>query len=84
MGADMVQAMRMIFLTLLLLTACNNFPQLEDTLDADARDAPYPRLTPVPAEPTPRADGDALYAARIAALQARAADIRRSDIAALQ
>ena len=76
--------MRMTFLTLLMLTACSGFPQLDDTLSDEARNAPYPKLTPVPSEPASNTDGDALFAARIAALQARADDIRQSDIAALQ
>ena len=76
--------MRMTFLTLVMLSGCSNFPQLDDTLSQEARNAPYPELTPVPSEPAPSTDGDALLAARIAALQARAEDIRRSDIAALQ
>lgn len=75
-----------INLTLMMLAvaACGDFPQLDDTLSDAARDAPFPTLSPVPQEPGLNDDADALLAARMVALQARADEIRQADIAALQ
>ncbi|MEO3415719.1 hypothetical protein AAFO92_13765 [Roseovarius sp. CAU 1744] len=30
-----------------VLSACNEFPALDDTVDSDARNAPYPELVPI-------------------------------------
>lgn len=69
---------------LICLAACAQFPALEGTISDAARDAPYPRLTPLPDMP-PSGDTDtAAIEARIAALQARATVLRETDIAALQ
>ncbi|WP_439156059.1 hypothetical protein [Yoonia sp.] len=69
---------------LICLTACTQFPVLEGTISDAARSAPYPRLTPLPALPPESDMDDAAIQARIAALQARAALLRETDIAALQ
>ena len=70
----------------LSLAGCSTFPQLDEALDPDLKDDPYPRL--VPAEslraqaPTPdltvedRADIDA----RVATLRARADTLRGAVI----
>ena len=77
--------MRLILLPL-LLSACATFPALDGTISDAARLAPYPRLTPLPdtMEPVPSGEMDAVMAARIAALNARAERLRRTEIAALQ
>jgi hypothetical protein len=68
--------MRLILILPLMLSACSDWPQLDDTLTPAAREAPFPALTPVPPAPTSRADESAALQARIAALQARAAMMR--------
>lgn len=67
------------------LSACTSFPALEGTISDAARNAPYPALTPLPADLAADAiASDDPLAARIAALQARADRLRAIDIAALQ
>lgn len=70
-----------------VLTACAQVPQLDGTIDAAARDAPFPTLTPIgpilaQAQATSQVSaadvGD--ISARIAALQSRAAILRRPVI----
>lgn len=80
----MVQCMRIALIFFVLLPACASFPQLEGTISAAARDAPYPPLTPVPIAPAAQGQDAADLQARAAALQARAAQIRQIDLAALQ
>ena len=77
--------MRLIILPL-LLSACASFPELEGTISDAARQAPYPRLAPLPdtADGTVDDGINADLTARIAALNARAERLRRIDIAALQ
>lgn len=77
--------MRIALPFLITLAACAPFPELDGTISESARNAPYPRLTPIP----PRDDGavtsaDAAMAARIAALNARAERLRETEIGALQ
>ncbi len=78
--------MRSTLPLLVCLCACTPFPQLDGTISDAARNAPYPELTPILAQPdignasTVEAD----MAARIAALQARAERLRQFDIGALQ
>ncbi|MBE0414501.1 hypothetical protein [Yoonia sp.] len=70
---------------LICLGACAQFPALDATISDAARNAPYPRLTPLPALPPEGAAPDhAVMQARIAALQDRADLLRETDIAALQ
>jgi hypothetical protein len=76
--------MRIFLFLPLFVSACATFPALEGTISDAARQAPYPRLTELPAPPALAADTDAALEARIAALQARAALIRQIDIGALQ
>lgn len=75
----------MRFLPILVcIGACAQFPALDGTISDAARNAPYPQLSPlsdVPAEPID--DGTGMQA-RIAALQARAQELRETDITALQ
>ena len=80
----MVRLMRLILPFLLMLSACATFPALEGTISDAARQAPYPKLTPLPPTPALRDEDEAALLARIDALQARAARIRQIDIAALQ
>ena len=80
----MVADMRLTLILTLLLSACATFPQLDSTITQEARDAPFPALTPVPIAPVATGDEQAALQARIAALQAKAARIRQIDIAALQ
>lgn len=75
--------MRMI-LALLLLVACTPFPDLSGTISDSARAAPYPVLAPVEVPPQATDDSGAEIDTRIAALRARADEIRQIDIAALQ
>ena len=76
--------MRIALFLCVALSACTTFPQLEGTISDAARNAPYPTLTPVPAAPPSSGVEDEALQARITALQARAARLRRIDIAALQ
>ncbi|MFT6945339.1 MAG: hypothetical protein ACJAUW_001921 [Yoonia sp.] len=76
--------MRVLPILLCLLSACATFPQLDGTISATVRNAPYPLLTPVPLAPQASGDVASDMQARVAALQARAATIRQIDIAALQ
>jgi hypothetical protein len=80
----MIQSMRVLPIILCLLSACATFPQLDGTISAAARNAPYPLLTPVPIAPQASGDVAADMQARVAALQTRAAAIRQIDFAALQ
>lgn len=81
----MVAIMRHLWpLPFLLISACATFPALEGTISDAARQAPYPTLTQLPPFPPVTASEDADLQARIAALQARAAELRQIDIAALQ
>ncbi|MFG5383284.1 hypothetical protein [Yoonia sp. R2-816] len=77
--------MRLIILPL-LLSACASFPELDGTISDTARQAPYPRLAPLPDTIDRAMDSnvETELAARIAALNARAERLRRIDIAALQ
>ena len=74
------------FVILIGLTGCATFPELDGTISDAARNAPYPRLTALPATETgPVPDTtEAAMAARVAALNARAERLRRTEIAALQ
>lgn len=74
-------------LTLLCLSACAEFPSLEDTITQADRDAPYPTLSSI--EPVLTQAQSATAAStqieadlrsRVAALQARAARLRALDI----
>lgn len=69
---------------LICLTACAQFPALEGSISDAARNAPYPRLTPLPVLPAESNADEAAMPSRIAALQARAAILRETDITALQ
>lgn len=69
---------------LICLSACAQFPALDDTISDTARDAPFPRLTQLPDLPAEGDANEAMMQARIAALQARATLLRQTDIAALQ
>lgn len=78
--------MRHLILALILtLPACASFPELDARLDADDRNAPWPALVPTSqliaaagAPEAPAASAD--LAARIAALDARAAALRGAVI----
>ena len=76
--------MRALPVLLLCLGACAQFPALDGTISDAARAAPYPQLTPIPDFDETPVQADPATDARIAALQARAAALRRTDIAALQ
>jgi len=74
-------------LALICLTACTDFPVLDDTLSDADRAAPFPELTniaPLLAQANrgtqASAQDDANMRARINALQARAARLRRLTI----
>lgn len=73
-------------LVLLCLTACADFPVLDDTITDADRAAPYPELVniaPILTQANSGASDTAAQnamAARVAALQARAARLRRLDI----
>ncbi|WP_400086796.1 hypothetical protein [Yoonia sp. R78084] len=71
-------------LPFLLIPACATFPALDGTISDAARQAPYPTLTQLPSLPPVSASEDADLQARIAALQARADQLRQIDIGALQ
>ncbi|SIT82885.1 hypothetical protein SAMN05421665_1558 [Yoonia rosea] len=71
-------------LPFLLIPACATFPALDGTVNDAARQAPYPTLTQLPSLPPVSGSENADLQARIAALQARAAQLRQIDIAALQ
>ncbi|KQI71074.1 hypothetical protein AN191_15270 [Loktanella sp. 5RATIMAR09] len=71
-------------LPFLLISACATFPALDGTISDAARQAPYPTLTQLPSLPPVSGSENADLQARIAALQARAAQLRQIDIAALQ
>jgi hypothetical protein len=75
--------MRIALLIPFVLSACATFPALDGTISDEARNAPYPALTPIPLEPAIGDDEDVLQE-RIAALQERAARIREIDKGALQ
>ena len=76
--------MRILLILFLILTACTRFPELEGTISDAAREAPYPTLTEIPVAPPVTGFEKEALQQRIAALQARAARIRRIDISALQ
>jgi len=77
--------MRLLWpLPFLLISACATFPALDGTISDAARQAPYPTLTELPPFPAITASEDAALEARIAALQARADQLRQIDIGALQ
>jgi hypothetical protein len=81
----MVAIMRHLWpLPFLLIPACATFPALDGTISDAARQAPYPTLTQLPSLPPVSAAEDADLQARIAALQARADQLRQIDIGALQ
>ncbi|MEL6838727.1 MAG: hypothetical protein AAFP85_05510 [Pseudomonadota bacterium] len=69
---------------ILILAGCAEFPALDDSITDAARDAPYPTLQPLPGIADQPKTADTTLDARIAALQDRAARLRRIDIAALQ
>ncbi|MEJ6402470.1 hypothetical protein [Yoonia sp. 2307UL14-13] len=75
--------MRLSPIILCGLTACTTFPVLDGTITDTARDAPYPQLGPIPTLTTPEAAVPDL-STRIAALNARAAQLRQTEIGALQ
>jgi len=79
-----VSAMRSISFIIFLLAGCASFPDLDGTISDTLRDAPYPPLTPIPVAPTASADETDALNARVAALQARAEQIRQIEIGALQ
>lgn len=77
--------MRSLITLLICLSACAKFPALEGTISDTAREAPYPVLSPIPPELVdPQSEPKPSLAARIAALNARAARLRSINIAALQ
>ena len=78
--------MRIMLALSLSLSACGSFPQLDGTISAAAREAPYPELTPLtPLESVPGTQSsDTDLAARIDALLARAELLREFQIGALQ
>ncbi len=76
--------MRFMPLFFIVLIGCAEFPALDGTISDAARAAPYPTLRQLPHSATIESDADAGLAARVAALQARAARLRQIDIAALQ
>jgi hypothetical protein len=76
--------MRLTALLPFALSACATFPALEGTISDAARQAPYPDLTAAPLAPVATDAEEDMLTSRIAALQARAARIRRINIGALQ
>ncbi|MCK0097642.1 hypothetical protein MWU60_18865 [Yoonia sp. F2084L] len=76
--------MRTLLPFALMLSACASFPELEGTISDAARDAPYPALSEIPVRPATGSGNEATMLARIEALQARAARIRKIEIGALQ
>lgn len=70
-------------LLLLVLAACTQFPQLDETVDPATEAADFPELVPlepilaeVAVQPDRAAETEATLAARAAALRARAARLR--------
>lgn len=65
-----------------LLAGCAEFPALDGTIDAEARDAPYPKLVNIADLRSLNSDGAtteneiAVLQARVAGLNARAAALR--------
>ena len=76
--------MRPALIICLLLGACAPFPSLDDNITPAAKAAPYPALGPLPSWSDRDTSDDEMMQDRIAALQARAEQLRRIDIAALQ
>jgi hypothetical protein len=76
--------MRFMPLFIVALSGCANFPALDGTISDAARAAPYPTLTQLPQIEVVDPEDEDQLAARVAALQARAARLRQIDIAALQ
>ena len=68
--------------TILLLTACAEFPELEGTINDEARNAPYPRLINIDnltsATPTTSAPVD--LQSRINSLETKADSLRSRSI----
>ena len=78
-------AMRIILPCLISLVACAPFPKLETEVSESARNAPFPRLTPIQTTiPTVLTSPEAEVAARVAALNARAESLRKIEFGALQ
>jgi hypothetical protein len=73
-----------MFFFFVALSGCANFPALDGTISDAARAAPYPTLTQLPQITAVAPEDEDQLAARVAALQARAARLRQIDIAALQ
>ena len=76
-----VPPLRHVALTLaLLLAGCAQFPELDDAITEESRNAPYPKLTALSQEPlTTATDSDAetqSILARTAALFARATALK--------
>ncbi|MFN3663470.1 MAG: hypothetical protein ACK4TM_12050 [Yoonia sp.] len=69
---------------LFVLAACADIPALDGTVTEEARNAPYPRLLPLDAQPAPIVVQTGDMDARVAALQRRAEALRRIDPGALQ
>ena len=76
--------MRFMPLFIVALSGCASFPALDGTISDAARAAPYPTLTKLPQIAAVEPANEDQLAARVAALQARAARLRQIDIAALQ
>lgn len=79
-----VPQMRYIFVFILALGGCAEFPALDGTISDAARDAPYPTLGPLPDDLLQTTQDDSALTAQIAALNARADLLRQIDMAALQ
>lgn len=79
-----LRLMRHCLAILFCLSACAQFPALDGSISDAARNAPYPTLQPLPDASAGVPVADTTLNARIAALQARAARLRQTDIAALQ
>jgi hypothetical protein len=65
----------------LLLAACSQFPELDETISPETKAAPYPALLPWDSLPAAPSDAeapapDAMLAARSAALRSRADTLR--------
>lgn len=76
--------MRICIAFTLFLAACAEFPALDGTISDAARDAPYPKLQALPDPTVGLPAADATLNDRIAALRARADQLRKLDITALQ
>jgi hypothetical protein len=76
--------MRFIPLFFVALIGCADFPALDGTISDAARAAPYPTLTQFQQVSATDSASDTQFAARLTALQARAAWLRQIDITALQ